>query len=173
MFCIHCGSKIDDNVVFCTNCGAKQEEQAAPAAEETVQAPVAAPQVVVEPVPVAAPVIPQDVVMTTNWKNSHFDGGVLGLIGVSLAVFFLTLITLGLAGPAMYCYMLRWQYRHTVVGGYRLKFTGTGWQLFWRSIVWFLLTVITIGIFGLWVPIKYKKWEISHVEIDSVVPAAN
>jgi len=173
MFCINCGSRIEDNAVFCTNCGAKQEEQAAPVAEEAVQAPVAAPQVVAEPVVVAAPVISQDVVMTTNWKYSHFDGGVLGLIGVSLAVFFLTLITLGLAGPAMHCYMLRWQYRHTVVGGYRLKFTGTGWQLFWRAIVWSLLTVITIGIFGLWVPIKYKKWEISHVEIDSVVPAAN
>ena len=173
MFCCNCGSRVADGDAFCMNCGAKQEEQAAPVAEEAVQAPVAAPQVVAEPVVVAAPVIPQDVVMTTNWKNSFFDGTMLGLLGVNIVVSLISAITLGFGMPAMICYRLRWVYEHTCIGGYRLKFTGKGGQLFGRFLLWGFLTIITLGIYGLWVPIKYKKWEISHVEIDSVVPAAN
>ena len=179
MFCTNCGNQMNAGEAFCTNCGAKQENvvaQPQPAPQVPV-APQVAYQPQQEPVYQQAPAeetvesqpIPQNAVMVTNWKDSKFDGGVLGLIGVNLAVAFLSVLSLGLAAPALFCYKLRWQYKHTIIGGYRMKFTGTGWQLFWRCLVWTLLTVITVGIFGLWVPIKYKKWEISHVEIDSVV----
>ena len=168
MFCYNCGSKLEDDAVFCTNCGAKQEEQVA---QEPVQqeAPAAEPVAVVEEVPVVAPVIPQNAVMVTDWKHSFFDGTLLGLIGVNLLTAFVSAITLGLAAPAMTCYRLRWIYKHTCIGGYRLKFNGRGGQLFGKYLLWALLTIITIGIYGLWVPIKFKKWETSHVEIDSVI----
>lgn len=109
----------------------------------------------------------QNVQLSENeWKNSYFDGGFWGLFGVSLLSALVTIITLGLGYPAMYCFRMRWIYRHTVVGGYRLKFNGTGGQLFGKYILWTFLTIITIGIFGLWLPIKYKKWETKHIEID-------
>ena len=177
MFCYNCGAKLEDGTKFCTTCGTMLAEEPAqveipaaeavqqPAQETVAEQPVA--EAVVEQVPVA-PVLPTNAVMVTNWKHSFFDGSVLGLIGVSLLTAFLTTITLGLAGPAMACYRLRWIYKHTCIGGYRLKFTGKGWGLFGRCLLWGFLTIITIGIFGLWVPIKYKKWEISHVEIEAV-----
>ena len=108
-------------------------------------------------------------VMGNNWANSYFDGGLLGLIGVNLVVSILSALTLGLAWPALWCYKLRWVYSHTVVGGYRLKFNGKGGQLFGKYILWVLLTIVTLSIYAWWIPIKYKKWETSHVQIDSVV----
>lgn len=94
----------------------------------------------------------------------------MGLIGVNLAVAFVSFITLGLAWPALWCFRMRWVYKHTVIGGYRLKFTGKGGQLFGKYLLWVLLTIVTLTIYAWWLPIKYKKWEISHVEIDSMIP---
>lgn len=162
MFCVMCGAKLDDNAVFCTSCGARQEARAPQPEPVAANAAFNAPTAEI-------PVIPHNAVMTTNWKQSFFDGSLWGLIGVSLLTAFVSLITLGLAAPGLTCYRLRWIYKHTCIGGYRLKFTGRGWPLFGKYLLWFFLTVITIGIYGFWVPIKYKKWEISHVEIDSVV----
>ncbi len=109
------------------------------------------------------------VMETVKTKESYFDGGLLGLLGVKILSAFVSMITLGFAWPAMYCFEKRWIYKHTVVGGYRLKFTGTGMQLFGKYILWTFLTIITIGIYGLWLPIKYQKWETKHIEIDSQV----
>ena len=100
---------------------------------------------------------------------SRFEGRLIALIGINLLTAFLSTITLGFAYPAMYCFRKRWIYCNTVVNGYRLKFTGTGGQLFGKYIVWTLLGIITIGIFTLWWPIKYQQWETKHVEIDSFV----
>lgn len=145
MYCINCGKEIENNSAFCSECWAKQETQPKCVNEYNIT--------------------------PTDWKNSYFDGGLLGLIGVNLASFFLSLITIGLAWPAIYCYKMRWIYRHTVVGGYRLKFNGKGSQLFGKFIVWMLLTIVTATIYAWWLPIKIRKWETKHIEIDSMVPA--
>ncbi len=176
MFCYNCGTKLEDSDLFCMNCGAKQAVEA-PAEEIPVVEPVAepipeaAPEVVAEPVPAAAPEIPQNAVMVTDWKHSFFDGTFWGLLGVNLLVSFVSAISLGFAAPAMTCYRLRWFYRHTCIGGYRLKFNGRGGQLFGKYLLWALLTLITLGIYALWIPIKFKKWETSHVEIESIIPS--
>ncbi len=99
-------------------------------------------------------------------KNSYFDGRLIALIGINLLTALVTTITLGFAYPAMYCFKKRWIYASTVINGYRLKFTGTGGQLFGKYILWTFLGIITLGIFALWWPIKYQKWETKHVEID-------
>lgn len=109
------------------------------------------------------------VLETVKTKESYFDGGLLGLLGVKILSGFVSMISLGFAWPAMYCFEKRWIYKHTVVGGYRLKFTGTGMQLFGKYILWTFLTIITLGIYGLWLPIKYQKWETKHIEIDSQI----
>lgn len=100
---------------------------------------------------------------------SRFEGRLIALIGINLLTAFLSIITLGFAYPAMYCFKKRWVYRNTVVNGCRLKFTGTGGQLFGKYFLWTFLSIITIGIFGLWLPIKYQKWETKHIEIDCFV----
>ena len=131
------------------------------------------------PLPVPPPVYggapTGPVIAATDWKNSYFDGGTGAYIGISLLTGLLSTLSLGFAAPALVCWMLRWKYGHTVVGGYRLKFNGRGGQLFGKWLLWGLLTVVTLGIFGLWVPVKLMKWETKHLEIDSAVltPPAN
>lgn len=109
--------------------------------------------------------IKNEVTVETPAK-SYFDGRTIALIGINLLTALVTIVSLGFAYPAMYCFKKRWIYASTVVGGYRLKFTGTGGQLFGKYILWTFLTIITFGIFGIWLPVKYQKWETKHVEID-------
>ena len=148
MFCSNCGTQLSDNAVFCSTCGTKT-------GDTTVQAEAVQPQV--KP----APYVPEAVLTP---PKSEFDGGFWGLLGVNLLVGLVSVISLGFAFPAMYCFRLRWFYKHTVINGKRLAFNGKGRQLFGRYILWCFLSVITCGIFALWLPIKYKKWETKHVE---------
>ena len=102
-------------------------------------------------------------------QQSYFDGKLIAYIGINLLTALVSTITLGFAYPAMYCFKKRWIYASTVVNGFRLKFTGTGAQLFGKYILWTFLGIITFGIYTLWWPIKYQQWETKHIEIDSRV----
>ena len=95
-------------------------------------------------------------------RESKFDGGLLGLIGINLLSGFLTLITLGLGLPWATCLKQKWFTSHTVIDGKRLCFDGTGGQLFGNYIKWFLLIIITIGIYAFWLSIKMQKWITKH-----------
>jgi uncharacterized membrane protein YjgN (DUF898 family) len=98
-----------------------------------------------------------------EWKmESKFDGGLLGLIGVNIVKFLITLLTLAIGLPWAICYKEKWITKHTVINGKRLAFNGTGGQLFGNYIKWFLLTIITIGIYGFWLNIKVKQWVVKH-----------
>ncbi len=108
----------------------------------------------------------QENLQTAQPKKSYFDGKTIALIGINLLTALVVPLSLGFAYPAMYCFKKRWIYASTVVNGYRLKFTGTGGQLFGKYILWTFLTIITFGIFGIWLPVKYQKWETKHIEID-------
>lgn len=95
-------------------------------------------------------------------NQSHFDGGLLSLIGWSLLAGLICFFTLGIAYPFAACMLYRWEARHTVINGRRLYFDGTGWQLIGKWILWLLLTVITFGIYGFWLTIKLKQWRVCH-----------
>jgi uncharacterized membrane protein YjgN (DUF898 family) len=97
-------------------------------------------------------------------NNSYFDGGLLGLILHKIAAGLLTLCTFGIAYPWALCMLYRWEVSHQVINGRRLKFTGTGMQLFGNWIKWALLTIITFGIYGFWLNIKLKQWICLHTE---------
>ena len=94
--------------------------------------------------------------------GSKFTGGLLGLIGIGLLQWLLTLVTLGLGAPWAICLKERWVAKHTVIDGRPLTFDGTGGQLFGNYIKWFLLTLITLGIYGFWLSIKMKQWVVKH-----------
>ena len=97
-------------------------------------------------------------------EKSYFDGGLLQLIGWKLLGFIVTVCTFGICFPWAICMVYRWETKHTVIEGERLRFTGTAVQLFGNWIKWLLLTIITFGIYGLWVSIKLKKWIVKHTE---------
>lgn len=91
-------------------------------------------------------------------EGSYFDGGTLGFIGWSVLCGFITLCTLGIGLPWAVCLFNKWEAGHTVIGGRRLKFSGSGGNLFAHYILWWFLTVITLGIYSFWLYVAMKKW---------------
>lgn len=99
-------------------------------------------------------------------KRSYFDGGLLGLVGINILTFVLSIFTFGIAFPWLYCIRLSWTANHTVIDGKRLMFTGTGGGLILNWIKWIFLTFITFGIYSFWLVIKLKQWEVEHTVFD-------
>lgn len=91
--------------------------------------------------------------------RSRFEGGLLGLIGVNILAWAVTFFTFGIAAPWAMCIKYRWEAKHTVIEGRRLKFIGSGGSLFLHYIKWLILTFITLGIYGLWLYIKMLQWK--------------
>ena len=102
--------------------------------------------------------------MEIQTEKSYFDGGLLQLIGWQILGALVTLFTLGICYPWAICMIYRWEAKHTVINGRRLKFTGTALQLFGNWIKWILLTIITLGIYGFWLNIKLIQWKTKHTE---------
>ena len=97
--------------------------------------------------------------------ESRFNGGLLGLIGITLLGLLLVVVTLTIGTPWVVCMIERWYAKHTVIDGKQLYFDGTGGQLFGKYLLWLLLTIITVGIFGLWLGIKMKQWTVKHTHM--------
>ncbi len=98
----------------------------------------------------------------TTKNESYFDGGLLGLIGISLLGLLITIFTLGICLPWAVCLKQDWITKHTVVDGRKLKFAGTAVGLFGTWIKILLLTIITIGIYSFWANLAIKKWVVKH-----------
>ena len=94
--------------------------------------------------------------------ESKFTGGLLGLIGVSLAVTFGSIFTLFIAYPWLFCFKQRWYAKHTYYDGVQMQFDGKGGQLIGNYLKWILLSIITIGIYSLWFSINLHKWNVKH-----------
>ena len=95
-------------------------------------------------------------------SDSYFDGNTWQLIGYRILSAFVNTITLGIAYPWMLCMVQRWEVKHTVIHGRRLKFNGHGHQLIGKYLLWVFLTIITFGIYGIWLGLGMKKWVIKH-----------
>lgn len=103
--------------------------------------------------------------------GSYFDGNFWSWFGWRFLSGLLTTVTFGIAYPWAKCMMLRWEVGHTVVNGRRMRFIGTGGQLFGKYILWALLTIVTCGVFGIWMDLRMKKWITKHtVYADEVLP---
>ena len=102
--------------------------------------------------------------MEVQTEKSYFDGGLLQLIGWSILGGLVTALTLGICYPWAICMIYRWEAKHTVINGRRLKFNGTAMQLFGNWIKWLLLTIITLGIYSFWLNIKLIQWKTKHTE---------
>ena len=98
-------------------------------------------------------------------RESEFNGGLLGLIGINILQGLIIAVTCGIAAPWAICLKERWIAKHTIIDGHQLMFDGKGGQLFGNYIKWFLLTIITFGIYGFWLDIKMKQWIVKHTHI--------
>ena len=98
--------------------------------------------------------------------DSYFDGGVLELIGWRILALLITVVTLGIANPWAQCMLYSWQFKHTVYNGKRLKFEGTGGDLFINMFKWLFFTIITLGIYALFIPIRKAKWVVSNIHYE-------
>ncbi|QWB95171.1 DUF898 domain-containing protein [Mycoplasmatota bacterium] len=95
-------------------------------------------------------------------RVSTFTGNTLGYLGVNLLAFLVSTVTFGIAIPFMVCYKEKWIAQHTLIDGYQLDFDGKGSQLIGKWLLWLLLTIVTLSIFALFMPMKLKKWKITH-----------
>lgn len=98
--------------------------------------------------------------------DSYFDGGLLELIGWRLLAFIIICITLGIATPWAKCMLYNYQFKHTVYNGKRLKFEGTGGDLFVNIFKWVFLSIITLGIYAIFIPVKKAKWVVSNLHFE-------
>ncbi|MCR5146839.1 MAG: DUF898 domain-containing protein [Clostridia bacterium] len=98
--------------------------------------------------------------------SSYFDGGLLELIGWRILAGLIIGLTLGVATPWAQCMLYSYQYKHTVYNGKRLKFDGTGGELFVNYFKWTFFTIITLGIYLIFVPIKKTKWIVSNLHYE-------
>ena len=94
--------------------------------------------------------------------GSYFDGNTWQLIGYRILSALVNTITLGIAYPWMLCMVQRWEVKHTVIHGRRLKFNGHGHQLIGKYLLWVFLIIITFGIYGIWLGLGMKKWVVKH-----------
>lgn len=94
--------------------------------------------------------------------KSYFDGGLLQWIGWTLLGALVTVCTLGICYPWAFCMIYRWEAKHTVIEGRRLRFDGKAIQLFGNWVKWLLLTIVTLGIYSFWLNIKLKQWKTKH-----------
>ena len=78
-------------------------------------------------------------------------------------MFFLAIITFGIAGPWLDCWYQRWVISKTKIDGHSLYFDGTGWQLAGSWVKWMLLTLITCGLFVFWFPVRVMHWNAKHI----------
>jgi uncharacterized membrane protein YjgN (DUF898 family) len=99
----------------------------------------------------------------TPVKMSTWDGGVLDTVVNSIVASLIISVTCGIATPWAICYMMKFVIEHAVVDGKRLRFDGTGAQLFGNWIKWLLLMVITCGIYSFWVTPRLYRWIVSHI----------
>lgn len=98
--------------------------------------------------------------------DSYFDGGLLELIGWRILAFLITAVTFGIATPWAQCMLYSYQFKHTVYNGKRLKFEGTGGDLFVNMFKWIFFSIITLGIYIFFIPVRKAKWVVSNIHFE-------
>ena len=98
--------------------------------------------------------------------DSDFDGGLLELIGWRLLGALITGITLGIGLSWAQCMIYNYEYSHTVYNGKRLKFEGTGGDLFVNRFKWIFFSIITFGIYLFIMPVRKQQWITAHLHFE-------
>lgn len=139
-----------------------QQEEPKPEVKEVV---------VVKEVPV---VVEKAIIPEKNDENTYFDGKMIQWLGWTLLGFLVTIVSIGFLYPLAMVWLAKWEAKHTVINGYRMRLEANPWSLVGRWILWELLSFITLFIFALWIPTKLAKWKVKrmHLEFDKPVEEA-
>ena len=98
---------------------------------------------------------------------SRFTGSIFGYFFRRAALVIFTLVTLTLAYPALMCWYMRWEVKHTVIQGRRLTFDGYSRQLYGKFLLWLLLSIISVSIyFFVKMKINLIKWQTKHTHVE-------
>lgn len=98
-------------------------------------------------------------------EESFFEEKGIKLFFLNLLCKFLNIISVGLLIPFTFCLKMRYINHHTVINRKKLIFTGAGFNLLGKYIIWILLTFVTFGIYGWWIQINILKWQTSQIHI--------
>ena len=98
-------------------------------------------------------------------EDSAFDGNTFQYIGYEIIAILLGVITLGLAFPWTHTMILKWETRHTIINGDRLRYDGTAIGLLVQYIVVYLLAIITLGIYSPWGYCRMKRYIMAHTHV--------
>ena len=114
-------------------------------------------------------------VRTDNGAESYFDGNILELLAFTYFYATITVLTAGLLSAWGKCLLNKYIYNHTVISGKRLKFEGSGEDLFPKMFIWDFFKLITLNIYSIWQPARYKEWEVSklHFEDEKLVEGSS
>ena len=101
--------------------------------------------------------------------ESQYTGNTFGRGFLGLALILLNIITLGLATPFAINRMAKYDMEHTEISGHQLVFTGTGFKLFGKFILWWFLSIITLGIYAIFVlPMNMMKYKTQYTKVRDV-----
>ena len=94
------------------------------------------------------------------------EGTEIGPLQIALIVVAAFLVLLALAWAAIR--FMKWETKHTIISGNRVKFNANAFQLLGNCFKWTFLSIITLLIYALWLPIKVRKWKVKHMELQPV-----
>lgn len=97
--------------------------------------------------------------------SGDFDGNSFQYFGYGLLQLLLLLITCGLAAPWTITMIQKWEMRHSIIFGDRLRYDGSALGLLGQYIIIALLCVITLGIYYPWGAVRINKYIYSHTHI--------
>lgn len=177
-YCPNCGSETEENSRFCSTCGEPLNTEFMSGPVEAVAPEIAGtgfhrPEIKSEPQEYRYEgkhsEAPEE---TSETHESRFTGGAIARAARLFAVSFVSVITIGLAYPAMLCWYMRWQASHTYLNGRKLVFDGTGGQLFGKYVLWTILTIITLGLYYVFAArINMIAWQTKHTHFEGVEPS--
>ena len=96
--------------------------------------------------------------------ESYFSGGAGGYFGIHFLAGLIAGATFGIGKAWGDVEVLKWEARHTHIGGSPLEFDGAGGPLFVKYLLLGLFTPLTLGIYAIFWPVIYKKWEVQNTE---------
>ena len=94
------------------------------------------------------------------------EGTEIGGLQIALIAVAAILALIGLSWAAIR--FMKWETKNTIISGNRVKFNANALQLLGNCIKWTFLSIITVGIYAFWLPIKVRKWKVSHMELQPV-----
>lgn len=93
-----------------------------------------------------------------SYGNFEFEGTGGQYFLLSILLFLMVVLTLGLYTPWAVVEMQKWKAKNTFIANRQLIFTGTGGALFGTYIIVFLLSWITVGLYLPWGYCRIQRW---------------